>query len=94
MDKIYPIEKTQHRGEITKIQIIAVHKCRFRELDDIWTHIADKGNLSLTHWWRVYIDFSQRIIQFRNLNWGVFSLFLDIYNRFRITRTGCIKLGT
>ena len=45
------------RGETIKIQITAVRKCRFCDIDDTWAQIEGEGDLSLTHWRRVHIDF-------------------------------------
>lgn len=45
------------RGETIQIQITAVRKCRFCDVDTAWAHIEGEGDLSLTHWRRVHIDF-------------------------------------
>ena len=45
------------RGEIIKIQITAVRKCRFCDIDDAWAKIEAEGDLSLAYWRTVHIDF-------------------------------------
>ena len=50
-------EISNSRGETIKIKITAVRLCRFCDVDTAWAHIEGEGDLSLTHWRRVYIDF-------------------------------------
>ena len=37
------------RGEIIRIQITAVRKCRFCDIDDAWAKIEGEGDLSLAY---------------------------------------------
>jgi uncharacterized protein YhfF len=50
-------EISNSRGETIKIKITAVRLCRFCDVDTAWAHIEGEGDLSLTHWRRVHIDF-------------------------------------
>ncbi len=45
------------QGETIKIQITAVRKCRFCDIDDTWAHIEGEGDLSLAYWRKVHIEF-------------------------------------
>ena len=58
MAKIGDVQEIYNsRGETIRIQITAVRKCRFCDVDTAWAHIEGEGDLSLTHWRRVHIDF-------------------------------------
>ncbi len=50
-------EISNSRGETIKIKITAVRLCRLCDVDTAWAHIEGEGDLSLTHWRRVHIDF-------------------------------------
>lgn len=44
-------------GDTIMIQIVAVRKCRFCDIDEAWAQIEGEGDLSLTYWRDVHIDF-------------------------------------
>lgn len=44
-------------GETITIQITAVRKCRFCDIDDPWVRIEGEGDLSLSYWRKVHIRF-------------------------------------
>lgn len=58
MAKIGAVQEIYNsRGETIRIQITAVRKCRFCDIDDAWAKIEGEGDLSLAYWRTVHIDF-------------------------------------
>lgn len=50
MAKIGDIQEISNsRGKTIRIQITAVRKCRFCDIDDAWAKIEGEGDLSLTY---------------------------------------------
>ena len=58
MAKIGDVQEIYNsRGETIRIQITAVQKCRFCDIDDAWAKIEGEGDLSLAYWRTVHIEF-------------------------------------
>ena len=43
-----------------KIKITAIRKCRFCDIDSKWAKIEGEGDLSLSYWQHVHLDFFQK----------------------------------
>ena len=57
-------------GEIIRIQITSVRKCRFCDIDDTWARTEGEGNLSLEYWREVHIDFFNKYYpDFQETDW-------------------------
>lgn len=58
MTKIGDIQEIYNsRCETITIQITAVRKCHFCDIDNSWAEIEGEGDLSLEYWRRVHIEF-------------------------------------
>lgn len=57
-------------GKVITIQITAVRKCRFCDIDDAWARTEGEGDRSLAHWRRVHIDFfNKHYPDFQETDW-------------------------
>lgn len=67
------------RGETIRIQITAVRKCRFCDIDDAWAKIEGEGDLSLAYWRTVHIDFFNKYFpDFQETDWLELNEFVII----------------
>ena len=58
------------RGETITVQITAVRKCRFCDIDNTWARTEGEGDLSLEYWRKVHIDFFNKYYpDFQETDW-------------------------
>ena len=58
------------RGERITVQITAVRKCRFCDIDDAWAKTEGEDDLSLAYWRRVHTEFfNKRYPDFSDTDW-------------------------
>lgn len=71
MTKVGEIQEIfNSRGETITVQITAVRKCRFCDIDDTWTQIEAEGDLSLAYWRRVHTAFfNKHYPDFSDTDW-------------------------
>ena len=80
MTKVGEIQEIYNsRGEIITVQITAVRKCRFCDIDDTWAHTEGEGDLSLEYWRKVHIEFFNKYYpDFQETDWLELNEFMVI----------------
>lgn len=67
------------RGEVITVQITAVRKCRFCDIDAQWAQTEGEGDLSLAYWRRVHTEFfNKHYSDFRDTDWLELNEFMVI----------------
>ena len=67
------------RGETIRIQITNVRKCCFCDIDDTWAKTEGEGDLSLTYWRKVHVEFfNKHYPDFQETDWLELNEFVVI----------------